>query len=162
MFESFWPQLASIPHIGPPLALAWGTYLGVLAVWIIWDKREPVATLSWLLALAALPVVGLAIYYLFGPMRIRRQRIRRARARAALAAPTVHEEGANLAEVQVARLARRTTGLLPKVPRKSSFMGRSGGTLPNHRLKRERSTVSRMLGPKCRVLSRKAPWRAIR
>ncbi len=122
MFESFWPQLASIPHVGLPLALAWGAYLGVLAVWIIWDKREPVATLSWLLALAALPLVGLAIYYLFGPMRIRRQRIRRARARAALAAPTMHAEGANLAEVQVARLARRTTGLLPKEMRDARLL----------------------------------------
>lgn len=114
MLESFWLKLASIPHIGVPLALAWSLYLVVLALWIIWDRREPVATLSWLLSLAALPVVGLVIYYLFGPMRIRRQRIRRARARSALASPALADDLAPISDLQVARLARRTTGLAPK------------------------------------------------
>lgn len=122
MLESLWPSLALTPLISVLLVAAWSIYLLVLAIWIIWDKREPVATLSWLLSLAALPVVGLVIYYLVGPLRIRRQRLRRARARAALAAAPLPGDGVNLVERQVAQLARRTTGLMPKAMRQPQLL----------------------------------------
>ena len=86
MIEPIWHQLASIPGYGMPLVLAWGAYILALGLWIIWEKREPAATLGWLLALAALPLLGFVIYYLLGPRRIHRQRLRLLRARAALVA----------------------------------------------------------------------------
>lgn len=57
--------------------IAWFTYVAALAVWIILQKREPAATLAWIMSLAALPVIGFFIYYVFGPRRIERQRKRR-------------------------------------------------------------------------------------
>lgn len=63
------------------LTIAEITYLVVLSLWIILEKRPPVATLAWILSLAALPVAGFAIYYLFGPRRIHRRRLKRQRAR---------------------------------------------------------------------------------
>jgi len=72
-------------YLLPWLAAGWLCYLVVLAVWIVLQQREPVATLSWLLALAALPYIGFLIYYAFGPQRIRRQGRRRLRSQLALA-----------------------------------------------------------------------------
>jgi cardiolipin synthase len=72
------------PHFQFWLTLLWVAYLVVLAGWIVLQKREPIATLSWLLSLAALPLVGLFIYHFFGPQRIRRQRLKRLRSRARL------------------------------------------------------------------------------
>jgi cardiolipin synthase len=74
-----------VPHLMLVLSLLWGAYLLVLAGWIVLQKREPIATLSWLLSLALLPIVGFLIYHFLGPQRIHRQRLRRLRARARLA-----------------------------------------------------------------------------
>jgi len=71
-------------HLLPLLWAAWLCYLVILAVWIVIQQREPVATLSWLLVLATLPFVGFLIYYAFGPQRIKRQARRRLRSEAAL------------------------------------------------------------------------------
>jgi len=71
-------------HLLPRLWAAWLCYLVILAVWIVIQQREPVATLSWLLVLATLPFVGFLIYYAFGPQRIKRQARRRLRSEAAL------------------------------------------------------------------------------
>jgi cardiolipin synthase len=66
-----------------PAVLWWGwaVYLVVLASWIVLQKREPIATLSWLLALALLPWIGLILYHFIGPRRIRRTRLKRLRVR---------------------------------------------------------------------------------
>jgi cardiolipin synthase len=64
------------------LAVGWVLYLLALSGWIVLQKREPVATLSWIMSLALLPVLGLVVYHLFGPQRIRRHRLKRLRARA--------------------------------------------------------------------------------
>ena len=77
--------LASASDLRLWLSLVWGGYLLLLAVWILLQKHEPAATLGWLLSLALLPVVGFLFYYLFGPRRVRRQRLRRLRARRSLA-----------------------------------------------------------------------------
>lgn len=74
-----WQAVASIPHAGRWLALLWLAYMLWLGGWIVLQKREPVATLSWLLGLAALPFVGLLVYQVFGPQKIKRQRLRRSR-----------------------------------------------------------------------------------
>ena len=72
------------PYLQFALTVVWVVYLLVLAGWIALQKREPIATLSWLLSLALLPVVGLVVYHFFGPQRIRRQRLKRMRSRARL------------------------------------------------------------------------------
>jgi cardiolipin synthase A/B len=76
--------LAELSKPSVLLSLAWGGYLLALALWILLQKHEPAATLGWLLGLAFLPLLGFLLYYLFGPRRIRRHRLRRLRARRSL------------------------------------------------------------------------------
>lgn len=63
------------------LSVIWTLYVVVVAVWILLQRRAPVATLSWLLSMAVIPVLGLGIYYFLGPRRLKRQRLRRLRSR---------------------------------------------------------------------------------
>ena len=65
--HELWTSLRHVPHIGLYLTLGWIGYLVWVGGWIVLQKREPVATLSWLLGLAALPYLGFLIYYVFGP-----------------------------------------------------------------------------------------------
>jgi cardiolipin synthase len=101
--------LLASPHLKAALLAGWITYLVLLGGWIVLQKRAPVATLSWLLGLAALPVVGFLVYYVFGPQRIKRQRLRRARSRVAL--PAGDERARTGDKAELARLAQATTGL---------------------------------------------------
>jgi len=55
-------------------------YLLTISVWVVLERRRPLATWAWLLVLALLPVVGLPVYYFLGPRRLSRQRARRRRA----------------------------------------------------------------------------------
>ena len=114
--------LQTVPHIGTGLLVVGVGYLVVLSGWIVLQKREPVATLSWVLSLAALPFLGFFIYYLFGPQRIKRQRLKRLRARAALQSsiPTLGgtDDGADLA-----RLALATTGFSPTLCEATLLVG---------------------------------------
>ena len=110
MNDSFWQLLASIPGLGVPLAIAWTVYIVAIGIWIIWEKREPAATLGWLLALAALPLLGFVVYHFVGPRRIRRQSLRRSRARAALHAPLPEDEG-EVMHPHLTALVRGTTGI---------------------------------------------------
>ncbi len=109
---ALWKDLIAIPHLGVYLTVGWAVYLVWLGTWIVLQKREPVATISWLVSLAALPYVGFLIYYFFGPQRIHRQRLRRVRARAALPPPppglTPSQEA-----IELAKLGQATTGLPP-------------------------------------------------
>lgn len=98
----------AIPHIRIWLLLGWLVYLLGLGTWILLQKREPVATLSWLLSLAALPYLGFVIYYFFGPQKIVRQRRRRQRHRARLPA-TEAELADGLLELR--HLAQACTGI---------------------------------------------------
>ncbi|GGA81068.1 cardiolipin synthase [Arenimonas soli] len=68
----------------PWLIGLWAVYVPVLAGWIVMQKREPIATLSWVLSLAALPWIGLLVYHFLGPQRIVRQRRRRSLSRRTL------------------------------------------------------------------------------
>ena len=80
-WDTFW----AIPHIRAWLTAGWILYLAWLGLWIVLQKREPAATLSWLISLALLPYIGFGIYYLLGPQKITRHRARRRRHRASLA-----------------------------------------------------------------------------
>ena len=89
MFDALhvaWLWLHRFDHFALALSLGWIAYLAWLGGWIVLQKRAPAATLSWLFGLALLPYVGFLVYYVFGPQRIKRQRLRRARNRAVLPA----------------------------------------------------------------------------
>ncbi|KFN45574.1 hypothetical protein N790_09730 [Arenimonas malthae CC-JY-1] len=101
------------PELGPWLVGTWVLYLAVLAGWIVLQKREPIATLSWLLSLAALPVLGLLIYHFFGPQRIVRQRRRRSLARRGLQSALPADLHPSEDCATVARLAQAATGYAP-------------------------------------------------
>ena len=111
-WQDLWRSLPTIPHLGLYLTLGWIGYLIGLGLWIVLQKREPVATVSWLISLAALPYLGFLIYFVFGPQRIQRQRLRRVRSRAALPPPP---EGFTPTPeaIELARIAQATTGLPP-------------------------------------------------
>lgn len=92
------------------LAGAWLAYLLPLAVWIIMQRREPEATLSWLLALAALPYIGFLIYYLLGPQRIKRRALKRHRSYAALKQARQALSDTDLEARQLSSLAEQIGG----------------------------------------------------
>ena len=108
LWESFW----SIPHLRVYLTTAWLLYLVPLGFWIVLQKREPVATLSWLMALALLPYLGYLVYFLFGPQKISRQRLRRDLSRKGMES---HAATCPLDEecTELGMLAQATTGLPP-------------------------------------------------
>ena len=73
MFDALhdlWTALLAIPHIGLYLTIGWALYLLWLGGWIVLQKREPAATLSWLMGLALLPYLGFLIYHWLGPQRV--------------------------------------------------------------------------------------------
>ncbi len=55
----------------------WTLYIISIGVWILLQKRSPVSTLTWILTLSFIPVLGFFIYYLFGPKKIIRHRLSR-------------------------------------------------------------------------------------
>ena len=74
-----WDSFMAIPHIHMYLAIFWLLYFSGLCIWIILQKREPAATLSWLFGLALLPYIGIVVYQIFGPQKISRHRLRRSK-----------------------------------------------------------------------------------
>ncbi len=56
-----------------------------MSAWILLERRSPLATLSWILGLAFLPVVGIPVYYFLGPRTLERRQLRRRLARTAVA-----------------------------------------------------------------------------
>lgn len=81
----FWQTLNNwFPHLWFGISVLWMIHIVLLSVWIVLQKREAAATLSWLFSLAFLPVIGFVIYHFLGPQRIRRQRSKRLRSKALL------------------------------------------------------------------------------
>jgi cardiolipin synthase len=66
-------------------------YVVALATWILFEKRSPVATLAWILSLIALPYVGFVIFFLLGPRRLFRKRLKHRRARGKVRAAVAKE-----------------------------------------------------------------------
>ena len=121
-WEAFW----AIPHIRLYLTVGWIAYLVGLGIYIVLQKREPAATLSWLISLATLPYLGFLIYYLFGPQKITRHRARRRRQRAGL-----EQVDASSVEAQELRtLGQASTGLLPTTARDVRLLVDGGGKYP--------------------------------
>ena len=62
----------------------WALFLAIEAAWvlaigtvIILQRRSAAATLAWVFALAWLPVVGFVVYWLIGPLRLERKKLKR-------------------------------------------------------------------------------------
>ena len=112
LLDGAWQALSSIPNIGLYLVAAWLLYIPWLVAWVVLQKREPVATLSWVLSLALLPYVGFLVYFLLGPQRISRQRLRRGRTRSGMGQYSTICPADDSA-VELARIGQATTGLPP-------------------------------------------------
>lgn len=59
------------------LTAASAVWIFSIAVVIVLQRRSAAATLAWLMILAFLPVIGLIVYRLIGPLRLERKRLRR-------------------------------------------------------------------------------------
>ena len=122
-WDTFW----AISHIRAWLTAGWLLYLAWLGLWIVLQKREPAATLSWLISLAALPYIGFGIYYLLGPQKITRHRARRLRHRASL---TRDPEDVGDESVELRTLAHATTGLAPTTANSVRLLVDGGSKFP--------------------------------
>jgi cardiolipin synthase A/B len=58
------------------IALVELVWVAGVTIWVATDRRAPASTLAWIVALAFMPVIGLPVYLLVGPRRLRRQRSR--------------------------------------------------------------------------------------
>jgi len=84
------------------LELAW---FAVAATVILLERRSAAATIAWLFVMAFLPVVGLIVYRLIGPLRLERKRVRRRAGRVAIEEATgamAHLREVALDDLQVA------------------------------------------------------------
>ena len=127
--KTAWDWFTSIPHLASVALALYLVYLVWLVGYIVLQKREPVATLSWILCLAALPYAGLLIYYLLGPQKIRRQNIRRGRHRDDMssyrAVCPVDDNASELSKV-----AQSTTGLPPSTATSLHWLVDGGNAYP--------------------------------
>ena len=103
-------------------------YLVAMIVVIILEKRSPISTIAWILALAMLPYVGLVIYFFIGPHRVKRKRMRHGRSSAEVRGQLGGEAGrANDVEaphrVQLARLAVRASGAYVSSAKRIDVLG---------------------------------------
>jgi len=68
----------------PAFLLAEVAWVAGVAAWMVSERRSPAATLAWILALSAIPLLGIPVYLWLGPRRLRRKSLRRALARRAI------------------------------------------------------------------------------
>jgi cardiolipin synthase A/B len=71
--------------IGTWLALGEVVWVIGLGIWIILERRSPAATLAWVFALAWIPLLGIPVYLLIGPRRLRRKKLRYRRSKSRFA-----------------------------------------------------------------------------
>ena len=104
-------------HLTALLSLAWLLWIALVAVGLILERRSPAATLAWLLALLFMPYFGFLVYFLFGPRRLRRRRLRYGRARARLIQSThrLRQDRPALPGFPSADLERQLARLLERV-----------------------------------------------
>ena len=108
----FWDAFTAIPHLTAYLTAAWTVHIAVLCFWVVLQKRDPVATLVWILVLGAIPYLGFGVYFVLGPQRIHRQRLRRGSSRRGL--DTYNDVcPPDVSCDELARLAQSTTGFPP-------------------------------------------------
>jgi cardiolipin synthase len=87
------------------LFVAW---VGTVAVMIVLQRRSAAATLAWLFALMFLPIIGLIIYRIIGPLRLERRKLRlttsKKMIREAMRALADDSRGDGVEHVQLARV----------------------------------------------------------
>ena len=99
------------------LVVLWLVYAVWLATWVILQKKDPAATLAWLMSLVFLPYLGFFIFYFFGPRRVRRSSAKRkgsyeAIKRAfALESAQQHADSPHDLSVSLTRLIQTATGM---------------------------------------------------
>jgi cardiolipin synthase len=88
-----------------------------LALGLVLERRSPVATLAWILALVWLPAVGIIVYLFFGPRRLARKKRKRAASKSQLRAAIdlVDAETDDLSRTQLAQLGV-SAGEAPPLP----------------------------------------------
>ena len=62
----------------PILTAAIAVWVTSVAVVIVLQRRSAAATLAWLLVLVFLPIIGLLVYRIIGPLRLERKKLKRA------------------------------------------------------------------------------------
>jgi cardiolipin synthase len=77
-------ELLAALRASPLLLLLEVAWVVGVAGWMVSERRSPAATLAWILALAAIPLLGIPVYLWLGPRRLRRKRLRKALARRAI------------------------------------------------------------------------------
>lgn len=90
----------------PLITAAFVLWVGSVGVVIILQRRSATATLAWLLALAFLPVIGLLIYRLIGPLRLERKRVKRTISKRAVREVLQAQAALDLLETEHHQLAR--------------------------------------------------------
>ena len=111
-FSQYWQNLSQwYPQISSYLWALWLLYIVLLCCWVLLQKREPIATLSWLLTLALLPFVGFIIYHFLGPTRIKRQSNKRLRAKSGLI-PLIENRGTRHTS-ELMKLNAKSSGFAP-------------------------------------------------
>ena len=102
-------------------------YLVTMIVVIVLEKRSPISTIAWILALAMLPYVGLLVYFFIGPHRVKRKRMRHSRSsaevRSALAADSALHPASAPHRVQLATLAAKASGSLVATAKRITVLG---------------------------------------
>jgi cardiolipin synthase len=102
-------------------------YLVATIVFVILQKRSPISTIAWILALAMLPYVGLVLYFFIGPHRVRRKRMRHGRSAAEVRKELADDIALMPASaphrVQLATLAARASGALAATARSITVLG---------------------------------------
>lgn len=97
------------------LGVGWGLVAGVI---ILLQRRSAAATLAWLLVLVFLPVIGLVLYRLIGPLRLKRKRLRRELGRAVVEQATgalarIRDESTDDLQVALVPIALEGAAPLP-------------------------------------------------
>ena len=72
------PEFLASVSLGTWLLFAWLLWAVVVVIGILAQRRSPVSTLAWMLALLLMPYVGGVLYLFFGPRRLQRRLLRRA------------------------------------------------------------------------------------
>ncbi|RZS81672.1 cardiolipin synthase [Pigmentiphaga kullae] len=104
-------------HLINAWSVGWALYIASVTVWIVLQKRPPLSTVLWILVLALLPYVGYAVYYFFGPQRLKRRRLKRLRSRLLISSQTErallreHDHDTPLPVARMAALARSTSDI---------------------------------------------------
>lgn len=125
------------------LALHWRGILGwiwlitgiVLAIRITLQRRAPVATLAWIMALCLMPPVGMVVYRFLGPRKVKRQSMRRLhgqtllRAHNDLSALKLKPLTTPTAALQHSQLIQASCGLPPSSCESIELLNGGGATL---------------------------------